>query len=192
MGATGIHFERMNVPEHLESFCGPIVEGWRTDPDGKKMPCTVARFERGPSQGSVTFATLGLNSYRLKSATSQKLIRHELVMLARKDAIPGNLPALLHQVSAEAVSRGRAYLRGEVIGPRNPLFTGTALTALYVAIPVYFPDEFNSVDGVVFVWLIPITTREAAFVSAEGWSRFEDILVRENADLLDLNRPSVV
>jgi hypothetical protein len=82
----------MNVPQHLERFCGPIVEGWRTDPDGKKMPCTVVRFERGPVEGSVTFATLGLNLYQLKSATSAKFIRHELIMLARKDAIPGNLP----------------------------------------------------------------------------------------------------
>jgi hypothetical protein len=182
----------MNVPKHLESFCGLIVEGWTTDPDGKKMLCGVARFERGPAEGSVTFATLGLNLYPLRSATSAKLIRQELVMLARKGSIPGNLPALLHQVATVAVSRGRAYLRGEVIGPRNPLFTGTELTALYVAIPVYFPEEFNSVDGVVFAWLVPITTKEADFVSTEGWSKFEDILVRETPDLLDLHRPSVV
>jgi hypothetical protein len=85
----------------------------------------------------------------------------------------GTSLALLHQVAAETVSRGRAYLRGEVIGPRNPLFTGTELTALYVAIPVYFPDEFNSADGVVFAWLVPITTKEAVFVSVEGWKKFE-------------------
>lgn len=182
----------MNVSGHLESFCGPIVEGWSTRSDGKKMPYTVARFERGPAEGSVTFATLGLNFYPLKSATSVKIVRQKLVMLARKDAISGNLPALLHQVAAEAVSRGRAHLRGEIIGPRNPVFAGTELTTLYVAIPVYFPDEFNSVNGVVFAWLVPITTKEAAFVSVEGWRKLEDILVRDNPDLLDFHRPSAV
>ena len=134
------------------------------------MPWQVVRLERGPVEGSVTFATLGLNFYRLKSTGSATVIRHELLMLARNGAIPGNLPALLHQIAADAVSRGRAYLRGEVIGPRNRLFPGTELTALYVAIPVYFPDTFNSIDGVIFAWLVPITTKEAAFVLAEGWT----------------------
>jgi suppressor of fused protein SUFU len=182
----------MNVVEHLESFCGPIVEGWQTDPDGKKMPFQIVRLERGPIEGTVTFSTLGLAFHQLSSASSSKLIRHELVMLARSNAIPDNLPVVLQQVAAEAVSRGNAYLRGEVIGPRGRLFPGSDFTALYVAIPVYFPDEFAAVDQVAFAWLIPITTEEAGFVAVNGWPKFEDLLLREDPDLLDMKRRSAV
>jgi hypothetical protein len=182
----------MDVIEHLENFCGPVVEGWRTDPDGNKMSFQVVRLERGPVEGSVTFSTLGLNFHRLKSATSAKPIRHELVMLARNDAIPENLGPVLQQVAAEAVDRGYAYLRGNVIGPRGQLFPGTSFTAMYVANPVYFPEEFAAHDQVAFAWLVPITTEEANFVATKGWPKFEDVLIRENPDLLDMHRQSVV
>jgi hypothetical protein len=116
-------------------------------------------------------------------------------MLARTQAIPENLGPLLQQVAVEAVTRGRAYLRGEVIGPRGPLFKDSTVTALYVAIPVYFPDEFSGVDDpdlgtVIFAWLVPITDQEAEFVNRLGWKEFEAKLVKVDPDLLDFRRLS--
>src|SRR5437588_10705028 len=127
------------VISHLESFCGPIAEGWKFDPDGKEMPFQVIRLERGPTAGTVTFSTLGLSNYPLKSPDCEKLIRHELIMLARAGAVPANFPAVLQQVGAEAITRASPYLRGEVIGPHGRLFSVAEMTALYVSNPVYFP-----------------------------------------------------
>jgi suppressor of fused protein SUFU len=187
----------MNVVEHLESFCGPIAEGWKKDPDGKEMPFQIVRLESGPIAGTVTFSTLGLSFHPLKSATSSKTIRHELVMLVRADDIPKNLGPILQEVAAESISRGYAYLRGEVIGPRGSLFLETELMALYVANPVYFPDDFfgattDQLGRVVFACLIPITAHEANYVAANGWTKFEDMLLRADPDLLDLRRHSIV
>ena len=97
----------------------------------------------------------------------------------------------------EAVQRNQALLRGEVIGPsRRLLFEGSTVTALYVSIPVYFPDEFVSVEDdagtVIFAWLVPITDEEVRLINESGWNVFEDKLERQDADLLDFGRASVV
>src|SRR5689334_2090474 len=111
--------------EHLEKFCGPIVEGWKNDPDGKAMPFQIVRLNGGPAAESVTYSTLGLSNHLLKSPRSSRLIRLELTMLARRDETQKSLPALLQQVAGEVVMRHVALLRGDVIGPRGALFSGS-------------------------------------------------------------------
>jgi hypothetical protein len=183
------------VIAHLENFCGPIVHGWRGDPDGKKMPFQIVQMERGPISGTTTYSTLGLGKIPLPARNSDKIIRHERVMLSRSNAVPGNLPALLQQVAMEAVQRKFAYLRGEIIGPRGQLFNNSTVTALYVSIPVYFPEGFTGVDDdvgrVIFAWLIPITDQEASLVNQVGWSEFETRLEAQDPDLLDFKRMSI-
>jgi hypothetical protein len=172
----------MMVIEHLECHCGPIVEGWTSDADGNDAPFQIVKMRGGPIDGSIAFSTLGLSNIPLRSPApkSSKLIRHELVMLARHE-VPANLPAVLQQVAAEAIGNGLAYLRGDVLGPRGLLFHGTTLEALYVSMPVYFGDAFASVrteklGEVIFAWLIPITRSEANYVVSNGWDRFEEKL----------------
>lgn len=45
---------------------------------------------------------------------------------------------------------------------------------------------------VLVAWLIPITVNEAAFIRADGYRRFEDLLIDQDPDLQDLRRPPVV
>lgn len=118
-------------------------------------------------------------------------------MLQRADAEPKNLPPILEQIGLEAVASGRAYLRGDIVGPRDPLFAGSQFDALYVSMPVYFPEQFSSVStekngSVIFAWLVPITRREATYVATAGWTQFEEKLAQETPDLLDPLRKSVV
>ena len=185
-----------NLIEHLESHLGLIEGGWK-DSDGTRWPFQVLRFTGGPIADTVTYSTLGLSETPLPSAVSCKQVRHELLFMARPAFCDRNIPAVLHQVGIEAIGRGAPYLRGELIGPRGVLIEGTEMTALYVSLPVYLPASFatyQSPDGVssIFAWLVPITSREADFVIANGWERFEDRLIALNPDLLDLSRTSIV
>ena len=66
------------------------------------------------------------------------------------------------------------------------------MEALYSAIPVYLPDDFAQFDDVVLVWLVPISRAEAAFVTANGWSAFEDLLSETDPDLVDVDRKSLL
>ena len=94
-----------------------------------------------------------------------------------------------------ALDSHEAFLRGDTISPRSRLSDGTALTEVYVTLPVYFPDSFATVrrlsGDVVIAWLVPVTDGEAAFVERRGWDAFEDLLVRQDPDLVDFERSEV-
>ena len=185
-----------SVTTHLERFCGPIERGWPIDPDGNKLPFQLVQMQRGPIDGTITYSTLGLSKIELRSRSSRKSIRQELVMLSRSNATPDNLPPLLQQVAVEAVQSDYAYLRGDVIGPRGRLFQDSSVTALYVTSPAYFPKEFASVedDGgtVIFAWLVPITDQESRLIAEIGWNEFEAKLERQDPDLLDFRRATLL
>ena len=112
----------MDLPGHLESFLGPIDVGWSRDADGTEMPFQVVRFTQGPRLGTTAFATLGLGRLPLRAKTSGKSIYHELVMALPDSLRDRAVPGILQQIGLEAIDRGEALLRGDVIGPRGPLF----------------------------------------------------------------------
>jgi hypothetical protein len=180
---------------HLERHLGPIGFGWSKDADGRRLPFQIVEFEKGPITGTHVLATLGLSDRALQMDDGRR-VRQELVMILRQDVGPRNLPGVMQQVALEALERDRAYLRGEVLGPRGDLVEGTHLQALYVAVPVYFPDGFQVYlpgegEPVMFAWLVPITAGEAAFVRIRGWNAFEDQLEQKDPDLLDFHRESI-
>jgi hypothetical protein len=183
--------------EHLERHLGPIDGGWSVSADGDPMPFQIARFRGGGPAEPIPFSTLGLSRFLLASAVSGKKVRQELLFLSPRDFGDRNIPAVLQNIAAEAVGLERAYLRGEVIGPRGRLFDGYLFTSLYVSIPVHQPDSFRSFTtgeggSIVFAWLVPIFDPEAQYVRDHGWSRFEDMLVERDPDLVNFNRQPVV
>lgn len=184
-----------SLVDHFEQVLGPIHTGWSVDPDGSRMPFQIVRFSGGSDVDSVGYATLGLSRYALTSPTTGRDIRQELLILAPDSLSPDIVVSLLLQVGTAALAAQRALLRGHVIGPAGAMTPGSCLTAFYVTMPTYFPDNFSTVsvndEDIVVSWLVPISTDEAQFVSREGWSRFEDILVERNPDLVDFQRPSV-
>ncbi len=180
------------LTEHLELYLGEIQEGWTRDADGSKMPFQVLRSRRGSGPGTLSFSTLGLSAYSLQSSGTGREIHHELLMIVPEDLASGPVPALLQQVGIDALTAGRALLRGDVIGPRGPLVRGSAMEALYVGMPVYLPDEFATYTyddlSVVIAWLIPISQHEANYVALEGWKSFENRLATDDPNLTDINR----
>lgn len=181
--------------DHFERVLGPVHTGWLEDPEGAAMPFRIVRFSGGSDADSVGYATVGLSRTPLLSPVSGRPMRQELLMLA-PDALPtDNVVSLLFQVGTMVLGSQRPLLRGNVIGPASSLVPGSELTALYVTMPVYFPDAFatfSDQDGdVVICWLAPITTPEADFVSRHGWDAFEDQLVEQDPDLVDFQRASL-
>lgn len=180
---------------HLESVLGPIQAGWSVDPYGRTMPFQVVQFARGTGSGDVAYATLGLSRHALRSRVSGRSMRQELLILAPEGAGRGAIARLLFEVGTLALDSHEAFLRGDTISPRSRLSDGTALTEVYVTLPVYFPDSFATVrrasGDVVIAWLVPVTEDEAAFVERRGWDAFEDLLVRQDPDLVDFERSEV-
>lgn len=182
----------MNLTDHLEATLGPILHGWTVDASAKVVPFQVVQFRE--VEGTSFFSTLGLSSSHLVSDRSGRKMRCELVMLAKaKDPVP----SILQQVGRNILKAGRMPLRGEVIGLPELLTFKTELTGLYVSAPGCLPDSFavcqdDRLGEIVFIWLIPITSAEVAFVHREGWDAFETVLETQDPDLADFGRASVV
>jgi len=184
------------VLDHLEAFAGIVSRGWQVDADKNKLPFQVVQTKGGPYPDTTTISTLGLSDFPLpshKGHADPKMIRHELLMIVPSDAIPPNIVGIIQQVGLEAIRRGTAYLRGELIGPRGELFPGYEPKALFVESPVYFPEEFwqlaaDNVGDVVFAWLVPLLDDEVRCLTTQGLPALESRLESENPDLVDYTR----
>ncbi len=191
-----VRFRIMGLIQHFERVLGLIEAGWSVDADGLRMPFQVARFPQGSGPGTVSFATLGLGRYPLPSLASGRAIRHELLLLAPESLKDGMLPSLIHQIGEETLQSGRPLLQGDVIGPRGPLVPGSQMEALYVTLPVYFPDEFATFEEeghtTVIAWLVPISASEAHYIVHHGWADFEDRLAEQDPDLTDFGRQPIL
>ena len=181
----------VGLVDHLERHLGEIEVGWSRDADGFTMPFQVVRFAPPPLAGFSVFSTLGLSEAVLASRRSDKLIRHEFVMIVPDRLRDGPVPAILQQAAVDIVASGSALLRGDVISPQGPLFATSRMEALYAAIPVFMSDDFGACGDVVLVWLVPISRKEAEFVEAKGWPAFENLLVDVDPDLTDPYRPAL-
>lgn len=187
----------MNYVEYLEHHLGNIECGWSQDSEGNKLPYQIVKYSGGPFQGTVTYSTLGLSNEGFMSPISKKKIRQELIFVSYSNFGDKNIPGLIQQLSFHMLKKQQPYLRGDVIGPYGKLFNSSALEALYVTKPVYFPDSFHTFypsEGlpIVQTWLVPITSSEAKFIATNGWEKFEDKLVDINPDLVDFNRSCII
>ena len=178
--------EESSLPDHLETHLGTIGRGFSCD------GLTVAEFPTPPTlSGCRAYSTLGMSHHGLTSRVNDRPVQLEFVMLGRTEQCPGPIPSVLCDVSEETIASHNAVLRGDVIGPRGPIATGSEMEALYATNPVYLPDAFASVGTVAIVWLVPISRAEANLVVDRGWDVFESVLVREDPDLTNLHRSSV-
>jgi hypothetical protein len=137
---------------------------------------------------------MGLSDAQLQFP-SGKPTRQELVFTCHRAHASENVQGLLAAVAQERFQEGRAFARGDVEGPAGFLFPSTKLQALYASLPACFSDAFakdaHTSPPTHFMWMMPITAGEAVFIGREGWSAFEDQLVKQDPDLLDLNREEI-
>lgn len=178
--------------EHVESTVGRIDSGWRASESESGI--SVARIRDQPYDGVSTYVTLGLNRHVLRMNARE--VRQEFIVTA-DDHVDGRPIASFLQTFAEFVAgKRRALLRGEVVGPSDPVVPGSEMKAIYAALPVLHSDALRTFDGTspptVFVWIVPIHSDEAECVRRHGWDAFEDRLVEADPDLCDFARSSVV
>lgn len=182
-----------SLPEHYEQYLGRIAKGWSDD---KRMHgIQVICFENQPEAGVMTYATLGLSRH-IVDLLGKKQIRQELLISANESFPSDAVAGLMLSLAEHVLQRGKALLRGEVIGPGTPIVTGSTLSALYVTNPSPFDDaltRFTSESpATVFAYLVPVTELEAALVHEKGWRWFEDQLERQNPDIWNLVRTETV
>jgi Suppressor of fused protein (SUFU) len=141
------------------------------------------------------FVTSGLSELSLDQA-DKGVITQELLFACRGEH-DHDVVGLLGVISEEVANRGRAMERGEVTGPAGPIVQSSSLTAVVATLPVFLPDSavfYPGAPATVLVWLLPLSSAEAALARKLGPDRFESMLdkMAQSADLYDLNRQEIV
>jgi hypothetical protein len=182
----------VSLIDHLERSLGKISGGWNLP--GKDGALQVVRFLDQPNVGVSTYVTLGVSRAVLPLGNGRE-VRQELLISAHDEFDPEQVASFLLTFSEYFLNQRRALLRGDVVGPSSPLIPGAEVVAVYASLPTMFGDEFWTFSGstppTVLVWLIPVHDEEVAFIKANGWSAFEDLLEARNPDLCDLRRCTV-
>ena len=149
-------------------------------------------FIDSPTEGVTAYGTLGLSDHPLAAYPN---LRTEII-----GAFPTDTPAFANVISTCAFN---------VINSAAPIAPGVVH---YEAVAMY--DLSPTLEHIMFVppflwddkpaplklpdatltWLmvVPITAREAAFVDVQGSGALEDIFEREDIDIFDIARPSVI
>ena len=192
-GQTMAIKELSTLPEHYEKHLGEISRGWSDEKQAHGIQ--VVSFARQPEPGVNTYATLGLSQHVVELPGSKE-IRQELMMSANESFSADAIAGLVLSLAELVMQRGRALLRGEVIGPATPVIDGSTLAAIYVTNPSPFDHsltEFNCASpAMVIAYLVPITVAEAQLVRERGWQWFEDQLELQNPDIWDLARTEAI
>lgn len=183
----------MSIIQHLETHLGEIDKGWNDT--NSEHTIKVVKFENQPFENVITYSTLGLSNFVLPMI-EDRTSRQEFVFSAYKQFNNEYIASFLLTFAEHILSKNKALLRGEVIGPNAPIIWGTLLNSVYSAIPIVFENSFAVYDGTipptVFVWIIPLHEEEANYVRANGWVKFENLLETVDPDIWNLNRNSII
>lgn len=183
----------MNIIEHLENCFGRISQGWK---DEEHHPgIQVVCFKHRPIESVDTFVTLGMSNHVLNISDSKK-VRQELVITVSSPSIQHLLISSLLFICDLMLAKHDALLRGQVIRLPEEVTDKLGFYAMYCSIPVFLEGDFATFSGseppTVMVWVIPIYKTEADFIAANGWSKFEDVLEKEDTDLFSLDRKPAI
>jgi hypothetical protein len=155
----------------------------------------MCAFDNIPTEGVVTYSTLGLSRHILNMPRARQ-VRQELLFSVAIGVAEDDFTKLLAHVGDGILRKHEALLRGDLINLGYSVAQGTRCDHLYVSLPVVFPDGLatctDTTPPTVFAWLIPILPAEANFVAKFGWSEFESRLERSDPDLFDMGRSCIV
>jgi hypothetical protein len=153
----------------------------------------VLQFRDQPVRGATTYASIGLSDVPLMQPAGQ--VREEFLFAAWSKHGDLGIPEGLACLAGERVLARRPFLDGEAIGPVGWLGRGVRVNSLLALSPRYFPaalsDPLPLDPPGNFVWLVPITEREAQVVNERSSGMLEEAFEKHDPDLLNLNRRSV-
>jgi hypothetical protein len=180
------------VERHLAASLGrPALVTDASDPSsGRPAAFRVATFDDQPVESAFTLVTLGLCERALRD--DEHTVRQELVVCAWNAFRDDALRHLLFALGDFIAGSGDAAAPGMVYELPEPFVSGRQWEHLFAFQPLYHDQRLGPFEDVQFVWLIPITAEESAFIDANGPESFDALLEEHDPDLLDLSRDSVV
>jgi hypothetical protein len=177
---------------HIYKYCGETPDALF---DKEDTGISVAKFNDIPDKGLTTYITIGLSGHQLKQESNRPIRQELMITLDSGYAARVAVEQVVSTVATMIVKSHNAVKNGEVIGPFGPLFPEDPqmnLTAIGCGSPAYFDEGFDRFDHndelMVFVELVPLTTKEAKSIEQDGWDQFIDKISSFEIEHLDYYR----
>lgn len=148
-----------------------------------------------PQKGVASYATVGLSEHPLIRNGTEFDTRVEL--LGACDSQVPEFAAVLSTLGF-CVINSKWFCAPGIIFPRILDLHGisTTMSDIYFSNPFLWGDKFSFsiIDDRMTAWLlaVPISKRETEFAVQNGPEKLEQLFQKENIDIYNLNRPSVV
>lgn len=184
------------IRRYIEEQLGPIAVSI-TAADGQQRPAafSIETIFDQPCDGARTCVTVGLSDVPLRRAGGG-LDRLEILFCAYDEFINDEILEWLFSIGERLLESQESAHLGMVWPLERSIVKQSALDCGCFYQPVYFPETMHGIDAMdpplIFSWLIPITSKEAAFIDTSGIKKFDALFAKHDPDLLDLRRKSLV
>ncbi|MFN7918533.1 MAG: suppressor of fused domain protein [Bryobacteraceae bacterium] len=154
----------------------------------------MVRVEDSPSNGLVSYGTIGLFQSPLRAGRRDLPIRLELIGFSH--AGDDRMEQVLCESAAELGHRRLLAFPGCILhGLIGGIFSGSRLPHAYLSGPDRWSARFGTVSHksleVHFLHVVPVTDPEAGYLKQHGFEKFEKLLATAG-DLAGWDRPCLV
>lgn len=185
--------DNKKVAKHALGFIGgkPNVSRYYNVDETKKID--VMKSDSGVIKGIPTCATIGLSQTDIGLSVKGKELRVELV--ASCDLNPETLGNILATISFETMDTKSCAYGMLIPNAISSYVKETELKHAVLMSPVFWPKyQVLEDDECTVAWLmvVPVTDSEKKYIEQNGVAAFDSLLEREDTDIINMKRESVV
>jgi len=161
-----------------------------------KYDVFIIEAKNSPYEDFNSFSSFGLSKYQLKGVNGLMPFRVEI--LSGSVAGVENYSRVVVSAVTYFIDSGTCYAPGSLIlnGTEKSRIKYGDLPHLYLTTPMYWKHDFGGIGlsqyDVKFLCVFPISEKELLFCKKYGSEKFEELLEREEADIFNIGRPSIL
>lgn len=164
--------------------------------DTEPISIEIVFSPNNPSAKYTTYSTLGLSDYSMyEYGDSQEYpVRLELIGVAQSDiAYFSNIMATL---AFYVMRQSLFFYPGAILPNIVPIYDSSSkLKHIYFSDP-FFWSPLSLVEmktkKVAWLWAFPVTDAEEKYISKHGSDEFESLLEKNEVNVFDMNRSSII
>lgn len=184
------------IARHISTALGiekpSIIEFWD---DARQNSIFILGSVHKPEPGISIYSTVGLFNYPLTLQGKQIPARAELIGACQ--SVASGFNHVLATLAFCVINSGWGCAPGIIFPDVLAIYElSNTLSDIFFVYPFLWKDKLKSleVDGHQVAWLlaVPVSKAETEFARKYGAEQLENLFIRENIDILDLNRQSVL
>ena len=179
------------IAKHISSALGiekpSVIEFWD---DTQQNSIFILESVDKPEQGISIYSTVGLFNYPLTLQGKQIAVRAELIGACQ--SVASGFNHVLATLAFCVINSGWGCAPGIIFPDVLVMYElSNTLSDIFFVYPFLWEGKLKSleVDGYQVAWLlaVPVSKAETEFARKHGAEQLENLFIRENIDIFDLN-----